>query len=189
MQWRRCLVLPLLSIFGGCSDHVAPVLHEPAEAARLAIETYDANADGVIGGSEFEESPALASALERADLDGDGNLSEQEIQSRLEAYQTQSQRIGTIIRLEDGRKPLDGATVILEMESFLGDGLPVYQGAADRGGKVTLTRNGESAPMVPVGLYRVRIKRSGSDQETLRGCEIADDVPGVNSVVFDAKRR
>lgn len=185
---RGTVALTIVSfcVFFGCSKSQSQLVrHEPGEAAKIAIETYDANSDGRLDSNELAKSPALEASVRRFDVDRDGALTAEEIRQRLEKYQTQSEFIGAVVRLTLGGEPLADATVMLEMEPFLGENLPTFEGKSDESGTVSLMSNGKSTQLLPLGIYRVRVQRSGRNDEIILGREIADDVPGVNRLSIE----
>ncbi len=156
----------------------------PTQAAEAALATYDKNNDGNIDTVELEASPALVVGMRRLDLNSDGNLSQDEIAARFEAYKTQSDIVATQVQVVSRRRqPEAGARVVLAPEPFMGEGLQNY--VCETGADGTGYPNGEtvSMPGLPAGFYKVTITPSGG-AAIVRGCELADDNPEANRITF-----
>ena len=168
----------------GCSSQLAPPdRHAPEDAARRALETYDTDQNGQLSGGEIEQSPALASAMDRIDSNNDGKLSSAEIAERLKAYDTQASTVPLSVRVRLGTRPLEMATVEFVQEEFTVAEPKAYSGTSDSLGAVSLATEGKSVGGLPVGLYRVTITRAGGE-EYVRGVEVAEDSPDGTRIVF-----
>ncbi len=177
----------------GSAGTVAPNRYEPAKAAEVAMQTYDANQDGRLDEAELEKSPGLLVAFRRLDRDRDGFLSSAEIMERMEAYKTQSRLISTSVLVRSGRGPAPNVAVTMELEPFIGENLPPYTGVTGEAGVADVKVEGVEgfAGLLPPGFYRVRLVTAvGSAAEVIRGCELADDIPSSRQFVFslDAKK-
>src|SRR4029434_190558 len=62
---------------------LAPPSVYACNAARFAMEHYDANHDGEIDAAELADCPPLVVALARYDMDKNGRLSAEEIETRI----------------------------------------------------------------------------------------------------------
>ncbi len=185
----------------GCTktpDRVLPPAINPSDAADKAIHEYDKNGDGSISGGELNQSPALKASLKQLDAGG-GKITAEKIAARIQKWQ--DDKVGRMmlevsVRL-DG-KPLVGAEVTAEPESFLGPDLTTMTGKTGNGGGVALN-SGEGLGAKP-GWYRVRISKMEGGKETIParynantelGFELAADNrdhPG-GRVKFDLKSR
>jgi hypothetical protein len=191
-----CLLLPA----AGCSEsRVAAPRLSPEEAGKQALAAYDANGDGVLDEAELEKCPALKSCLTILDTDGDGRLSADEIAARVAAYQESKIGLAAFacqVTL-DGR-PLEGATVTLVPETFLGPGLKKASGVSDAQGWVRMQTEGAVVPGVACGLYRVEASKKDADGEeaipasyntqTVLGVEVAPDTQARRGVLVFALR-
>ncbi len=163
---------------GGCSSgpsRTEPPAIDADAAARQAIATYDTNGDGVISGKELDKCPAIKESLEHYDLKHDGKVTAEAIAARIREWQeskigTTATKIGVVL---DGQ-PLDGATINLEPEPFLGPRLATATGVTGRNGVVLMTiptdpqnPQGERKSGVQCGLYKVRISKQAGGHETL----------------------
>jgi len=129
---------------------------------------------------------AAASSI---DGDGDGALTGDEIAARIKTWLDSGLGMtmyGCQVSL-DG-KPLDGATVTLEPEPFLGDVLHPASGVTDAGGIAQLSVAEQHRPKptllgVTSGFYSIRVTRDGSgtpiparyNSATKLGCEVGSD--------------
>ena len=179
-----------IALMAGCSGR-APARPEltPDESGAKAIEEYDADANGSISKEEAEAAPGLLAAFDKIDSDGDGEATAEEIASRIVYYQTStSWVINGTCKVTYRRRPLPGATVVFEPESFLGPSFYPCTGETDERGEAFITRDApESVPGIYLGFYRVRItkeKKNGSEmlpakynEETTLGFEANNDVP------------
>lgn len=168
--------LPLVGCGGGAGGKSVAVAKQldPDAVGKRAVEAYDADKNGSIDAKELEQSPALASAVSRIDANKDGAVSADEVAERVRQYQKQSDLVSLALQIERDRAPLSGATVVLEPETFIGEGLVAFKGTSDASGAVSLVADGADVPGVPVGLYRVLIS---GPIEAVKGCEVAEDGP------------
>lgn len=172
----------------GCSgsDVSAPVpeKYPPEKAGEVALQTYDANNDGKISGAELDECLALKYSLAHLDANGDKGLSADEIGERIRALEEQSPLTAVSVQIVSRQGPVSGATAVFELEPFMGPDLPEYTMTTDQsgGGPFKLQGTDEIVVGIPLGFYRVTISAPGG--EVVRGCEIADDLPTANRVVF-----
>ncbi len=194
----RVVVAGLIALVG-CSRTPARI-HPPSidasAAGAAAIERFDQNGDGVVGGEELEQAPALQAAIENLDTDGDGAVSAEEVAARVRAWQ--ASRIGimsTSCRVTLDGEPLAGATVVYDPAPFLGDEIKPATGKTDKNGYAALTiaeedRQDPNVPGAHCGLYRVRISKQESGSEpiparyntdTTLGVEVAPDAEAVEA--------
>ena len=155
-------VLVLLGVSGctGRSLHVALPDLDPGKVAASALDTLDQNGDGAIAGEELEHCPSLKNSLGSIDKNGDRRLTADEIEARLRKYlddQIGVQSLTCFVSL-DGR-PLVGAEIVLQPESFLENAIqPALGTTAQDGAAVMMTADGK-LPGVQPGFYRVRISK------------------------------
>jgi hypothetical protein len=135
---------------------------DPAGAASAAVEQYDSDKDGNISQSESAACPGLAGSFKLYDANHDGQVSQAEIQSRLEAMLGSG--IGrmpcmVVVYAGDGSRPVVGAKVRVDPESFLNEAMQPGQGVTnDRGVAKPVTVGAPPGlPGIEFGLYRVRI--------------------------------
>lgn len=205
-QWFfRSLALSLMLIGGmitGCRRGPAPPPRpqiDPVQAAAEAIRLYDKNGSGLLEPEEWKQSPPLAAAKQRIDRDNDGKITPEEIADRITSW-LQSPAIMTtcaIVVTLDGR-PVEGATVTLEPEPFLGSSYKTASGTTDLMGMASITGQNEKFSGVYLGLYRVKVSKQAGGRETIParyntqtelGCEVATDIGGIGYTQFDLKSR
>jgi hypothetical protein len=169
--------LPLLAI--GCnygpSRIEAPSI-SPAGAADAAMEMHDADGDGFLAGEELDKVPGVKAAMQTVDTNGDSKVSAGEIAERIRAWQASQIGVATIMCVVtmDGR-PLEGATVTFEPESFLGDEIQAGSGKTDYTGSAypRIPKEKRPVPDMPGGLqlgfYRVEVSKMANGKETIPG--------------------
>ena len=174
-------------------------------AGSLAMETYDTNGDGVVSGEELEKAPGLKAALSRLDANGDHAVSADEVADRVRAWKDMKTGLASVrchVTL-DGR-PLAGAKVVFEPETFLGGEVKTATGVTNQYGDAapTVPPEDRPAPNLPggvhFGLFKVRISKDANgaemlpvryNTETVLGQEISYDDPGMvnNNMTFTLK--
>jgi hypothetical protein len=169
--WWTLTGILAIGAAAGCSRFPEPPKRpdlDASDAAQKAVAQYDANSDGKLSGDELKACPALAVALKRIDSDGDGALSADEIAARIKSWANSGTVVtnGTVIVTLDG-KPLEGATVTFEPESFLGPAFQECTGTTDLHGSAYVSRQDAKFPGIYLGFYRVRISKKAGGRETL----------------------
>lgn len=160
-------------------------------AGKLAIQQYDTNGDGQIGGPELDEAPALKASIKNLDANGDKQISGEEITARIEDWQTgRVGKMGLLVLVTRGGRPLEGATVKFVPEKFLGDEIQPAEGVTDELGYADLSVAVDPSDPTDVrgvqcGLYRVEITKQGAkipamyNTETGFGQEVANDAENI----------
>jgi hypothetical protein len=202
------VVTVLFAMLTSCSSgpsRIAPPSINASAAGAAAMDQYDTNGDGRVAGEELDRAPGLKAALGTLDQDGDDAVTAEEVTARVEVWQGSRTGLTTVpcLVLLDGR-PLGGAQLIFEPESFLGDELRTAIGTTNPFGKTSPTVPKEDRPApdtpagLPLGLYKVRISRANGGRETIPprynaetvlGQEVSFDVPEIinNRVIFNLK--
>jgi hypothetical protein len=160
---------------GGCLGGPASVnvpAISPQEAGQQAVAEYDANGDGVLDLPELRRCPALEQAAKDIDKNGDKKLTADEIADRLEEFRSSGIGIiGLPCRVLLDNKPLEGATVTLRPEKFMGPAIKPASGVSDEMGHVLLKIDGESIPGTQWGYFKVEVSKkdaSGSEKLPMR---------------------
>ncbi len=184
------LVVGLATTMWGCSsktpDRVPAPEIDSAGAAAKAIALYDKNGDGAISGDELNKCPALKSAVKRY-AGSDGKITAATITARLDKIKESKVGIMTLIAnvTLDGAK-VDGATILLDPEPFMGNSISPASGKTNAAGSASLAIDPEDRfkKGVNPGLYKVRITKEVGGKETIPakynkdtelGVEVAQD--------------
>jgi hypothetical protein len=201
MSLRRAIGLILaaaLLLDTGCwrgLPRLRPPSINASSAAAKAIEMYDADKDGKIGGAELDKSPALKAALAQIDTAGEGTITAAKITARIKKWQENKiarMQLECIV-LHNG-KPLAGAEVKFIPEAFLGDEIKTATGKTNQRGMARLsgaTASRADPPGVAFGLYRVEITKPGEkipakyNTQTTLGQEVALDAPNLQDIRFN----
>jgi hypothetical protein len=190
----------LLAALAGCSSgpsRVTPPSISASGAASEAMEIYDKDGDGFIAGAELDEAASLKAAMATLDTDKDGKVSEDEIVKRIETWQSTSVGITSVdCRVTLDGKPLEGATVTFEPETYLGDGVLTAIGETAYGGICNPSIPKENRPSpdwpsgIQYGLFKVRVSKQDNGKElippkynteTILGQQISFDDPALKS--------
>jgi hypothetical protein len=154
----------------GCSsrpDRVRPVDIDPASASSAALELYDKDADGALAGAELAAVPGIKKHVNLYDRDGDGRVTREEIAARLQSWNDNSLALhGATFAIQLDGQWLDGATVTLVPEPYLGENVKPATGVTMSNGFTDtshadefLPKSTNGRPMAGVfsGTYKVQI--------------------------------
>ncbi len=198
--WPLFAVCLIAFVAAGCPGKPARI-HPPSinagSAGSAAMKQYDLNGDGKVAGEELEKAPSLKAALARLDTNGDGAVSADEVTARVVSWQDSrvGRMSGTLTILANG-KPLEGATVTLVPEEFLGGNVKPATGTTDAGGVAmpTIEVAPEDPPGIAPGFYLVRVTKDGMNippmynTETVLGVEFAPDaIEMEEGITFNLK--
>jgi hypothetical protein len=164
------------------------------------MEMYDKDGDGAIAGAELDAVPGIKKHVKRYDTSGDGSVSGDEIQARLQALIDEKTALlgATFIVQLDGQ-PLEGATVELVPESYLGENVKPATGTTSTGGLARLshadeflpkTANGRPIQGVFAGTYKLKVTHPSRNipgkynSATEIGEEIAFDINPTDSPIY-----
>jgi hypothetical protein len=208
--WKPVLLLAPLVAFVGCSGGPARILPPHIDAddsAERAMEMYDTDGDGLLSAAELEAVPGLKAAMETLDADKDGKASELEIAERIRFWQVSQGGVTSIrCRVTMDGKPLVGATVTFEPESFLGEAIQTAVGVTNFTGAAGPSIPKENRPIadmppgIQLGTYRVRISKLVEGEETVPakynaettlGQQVSTDDPAIvgRRVIFKLQSR
>ena len=165
---RSLCLTALFPVLMGCSRGPArfdaPEV-EPQAAAEEAIRLYDANSDGMLSKEELVKCPAVLSKLAVYDQDGSGSLTAVEISNQISTLfknGTGGTKLNCLVTYKG--RPLSGATVVLEPEPYLGDGIQTATGSTDGAGAAQMGIPPEFVPehlrrmkSVHYGTFKVRV--------------------------------
>lgn len=169
-------------------------------AGEMAMEVYDTNGDGKVVGAELAKAPGLTALLATGDADKDGAITADEVAARIDKWKEQKTgvTIFSFLVTLDG-KPVEGASVVFEPESFLGDEIKAGIGETGFGGSggASIPKDQRPSPTSPpgmhLGLYQVKISKKLGDKEivppkynesTTLGLEVAGDTLASGTVEF-----
>jgi hypothetical protein len=153
---------------GGCSSGpegvTAPPI-EPGPAAEAAFVQYDKSGDGELAEDELAACPALRSALAELDKNGDRRVSKQELTDRLQMWVGSGIGVSFLtVQVTKGGRLLEGATVKLTPEEFLGGAVQPASGVTETSGAARMAIDASNLPDdlqqlrgVQQGYYRVEI--------------------------------
>jgi hypothetical protein len=143
------------------------------DAAAEAIQTADTDGDGLLSEQELNSIGSLRSSMASIDSNGDRKISAEEIAERIQYWQKSRIAIapGKCLVTLNGR-PLAGAEVRLEPESFLGDQFFPAFGVTGSDGIAPVSIAEEHRPRpqitgIQLGFYRVAISRKQNGVETI----------------------
>ena len=180
-----CITLGAIFAVCGCSGKpsVSVPNYKPERIAEKAIELFDTDGDGKIGGVELDACPGLKDALKRVDTDGDSMANAEEIAQRVRSWtQIGGLPVGCAITLNG--QPVQYANVVFEPEPFLEDVISPATGETDVTGTCDL--KSDALPYgAQGGMYRVRIISETQtippkySSETTLGAEVSNEAPGI----------
>jgi hypothetical protein len=174
----RVVVLLVLALVGGCAGRppLEATPYSAAEAAQRAVQQYDKNGNGSLDPKELEQCPALLGLLNELDNKEEksgshkaGLLRAEEIQTRLEEFQaSKAAMVDVACRVKLDGEPLEGASVTLTPEEFMGPSFKPARGVSNAQGNVRLVTEGFEAAGVAPGYYRIEVsKKDAGGSETL----------------------
>lgn len=160
-----CLFCTLM--FCGCnrgpSALRAPGINGNAGAA--ALEAYDSDHDGALSGPELDKVPAIKANLKRADVNGDGKVTSDEIDARIAAWHKSGLAVTKIFAtVRQNKLPLADAHVTMLPESFLGPNIKPASGTTNASGItfLAISAKPEEAGM-HLGYYRIEVSKKRPD--------------------------
>ena len=175
----------------GCSNAPRAIRPPDIDVDQLTADAFsqcDRNSDGLIDRDELESAPSLKFSLKRIDSNDDKKISEEELGQYVQSQwiDMKSGLIRIRCNVTMNRRRLDGATITLEPEQFMGGAITSASGVT-RGGMARLDVSDEDRPDpnahgVQHGMYLVRISKMDGDKETIPakyntettlGCEVA----------------
>lgn len=191
-QLSKTVLILILAALAGCSGRPAalkPPNIDPDDFADNVLKQCDTSGDGIISSNELDSAPSLKFALNRIDSDRNQQISKEEISAFAQKHWIDAAAGIVRVRCEVnmGGRPVDGATVTLEPEKFMG-GVINPAVAVTRGGQAPFDVSDEHRPHpnahgAQIGLYLVRISKIVNGKETIPakyneqttlGCEVAD---------------
>ena len=153
-------------LLAGCNRGPTPLRVPRIDAAgAAAIEQFDSDHDGALSGAELNKVPAIKTNLKRADTNGDGKVTPEEIDARIAAWHKSGLAVTKIFAtVRQSKQPLEGALVTMVPESFLGPNIKPATGTTDATGMtfLTISAKPEEAGM-HLGYYRIEVSKKRPD--------------------------
>jgi hypothetical protein len=189
--WQVFVPLLFASFCVGCIGQPSPVPQPPFDAnaeSSKALELFDADKDGKIGGKELDKCPGVKASLKVMKTDKDKGVTKEMIAGRIEKWiESKIGRTTISCTVTRNGKPLEGAKVAFLPEPFLSDALTQKaEGITNQMGMAMISLPVETGPDalppgMPPGMYRVEITKPGDNipakynKETELGQEVSLD--------------
>lgn len=158
------LLLAATGCGGGPSNALPVPSYDPAAMTDAAFAQLDKNKNGTIEGSEFDACPALKR------WKGGNPVSKADLKARFDAYAAARADAVTpmsVVVTRDGT-PVQGVTVTLTAEPFMGGGFKPAGGVTDETGFAEFKVEGATRGGVPAGFYRLTAsKKDASGKEAV----------------------
>jgi len=176
------VALGLLLGAAGCGGGTTPPPPQfsPDDVAAKAIQQYDKNGDGVFDAAELEHCPGLKAVVKTPD----GKLTADQLKARLHKMaESNVGRLSLTCKIYLDGAPLEGATVRLVPEKFMGESVQVAVGTTGKDGVAVLKSEDGAKEGVQLGYYRVEVTGAKAlpsryNAQTTLGCEVAHDQHG-----------
>jgi hypothetical protein len=204
------LLLSAVVLATGCDkkpERVPVPSYNVAAITDGAMKQYDADGDGSVAGEELKKAGCLndppGSPIKFIDKNSDGKVTKDEVQARVEQWLKSNVGIMSFncsVHL-DG-KPLEGATVKLIPEPFMGGVVDEASGTTSADGfavigidQAKLPENQKGITGVRSGFYKVEITHPSKsipdryNKATTLGQEIANDSTAAVNIKYDLKSR
>ena len=184
----------------GCTggpERVKPPKIDPSAAAKQAMELYDLNHDGKLSLEELAKCPGVLVSIDRYDSNHDKAIDQEEFSTRLTNLlknRTGATELACIVAYQG--KPLAGANVLFEPESYLGSDIQSAEGVTTNAGIADVGMSPDKAPaalkamkLIQYGTFKVRITHptiklpAKYNTETTLGYETIPGEPTVNFVL------
>ncbi|QEG35772.1 EF-hand domain-containing protein [Bythopirellula goksoeyrii] len=159
------LLAPLLSCGGSGASNKPGI--DPGIASAKAFELLDKNSDGLLNDAELQGAPGLAEGKSRADTNGDGQVSQEELASRIKSWNDSILRlVGPELEVQFNGRLVPGATIIIEPESFLSEWIEPKTVSTNEHGKCTPQISRE-LPGMNMGYYRIKVSKEVGGKERI----------------------
>jgi hypothetical protein len=190
------LMVLVVGCYGG-PERVKPPHIDPRAAASQAMELYDTNHDGKLSQEELVQCPGVLISFDRYDSNHDKVIDQEEFSSHLTNLLKNGRgatQLACIVSYQG--KPLAGAKVALEPESYLGNEIQAAEGVTTNAGIADVGMPPDKAPaalkamkLIQYGTFKVRITHptinlpTKYNTETTLGYETIPGEPTVNFVL------
>ena len=123
----------------GCSGNSAASNAVAMGIGKKVVKKHDKRGDGLLNSSELFDLKSIYYDRDKYDLDGDDEISAEEIAIRIDAWQGQAAAVHAVdVKVTLDGAPLAGATVRVIPEFDLGDGTQANVGLTDADGAVRI---------------------------------------------------
>jgi hypothetical protein len=152
----------------GCSrspERIKAPSVDPKSAAETAMTLYDTNHDGKLSEAELAKCPGVLATFAGYDTNKDKSIDTEEFQQHLATLfgkQIGATELGCNVYFQG--RPLRGATVVFEPETYLGGEVQIAKGETANSGTAEMGIPPEALPshlqrekMIQFGTYKVRI--------------------------------
>ena len=191
-------IVALVGCTGGPARLVPPSVSRGA--ADAAIAEYDANDDGAISGQEIGKVPAFSAARSRIDRDGDGRITADEIEHRIDVWRdSRLVLMQVLVTVRTNGKAVQNAEVTFVPEKWLGSAIMPAQGTTDSNGMANMTISAEKdATGVNPGFYRIEVSKVLGGKETIAsrynaqtelGVEVTPEAMELQNLPIDLRSR
>lgn len=202
LVFHFCAILSVIALSVSCRrnsiESSKPKIDAQAAAAQ-AIEMFDNNGDDTLDDQELKQCPGLAEGKNRADTNGDGRLTKDEITQRIEFWNDSRKLLcAPTFEVSINRLFFPDIEVVLEPEPFLKKWLSEARDKTDSTGRVLLS-NTDLPNGLFMGYYRVTASLPAGprqqlparyNEKTELGIEITDDRPETDMIIrFPLKSR
>lgn len=193
-----CLAFIFLSGCGGPS-RVKPPKINAQKAGQQAVQEYDQDGDGLLSKEELKSCPGLERAIDKYDANSDSKISADEIANRFQSWlDLRIGLVGCSFFVELDGKPLDGGSVELVPETFMGRAVKPASSPIDATGSANPSMSQDDLPRgvgfgMAFGVYKIKVIHptksipSKYNEQTELGLEIGPDYDIYNPVRFRLK--
>lgn len=143
--------------------------------AAAAMELADADKDGFLSDQELTSVPGLKAGIKTIDTDGDGKISQAEVESRIQLYADRKTAIlPCMLTITYKGKPLMDANVKLVPEPFLEGVIEPAEGTSDFDGSVLMKMPNNAIDGVRCGFYRIEV--TSADKQISSKYNVATEI-------------
>lgn len=168
---------------------------EPAKVAQEILALLDKDKNGTVSLVEAGANPGMKAGFARFDADGDKSMSQAEIEERMKRLmESGTGMMSVTVQVTYGGKALEGGTVRLIPESFLGPAISPAEGTLDADGVSNpISATAGDLGGMQFGMYRVEITHptlkipEKYNSATTLGCDISPIDRGGDSVHIELR--
>jgi len=148
----------------GCTPALTPPKYVAAEIADAAMAAYDTNKDGKLDEKELENCPALKDMFTDRDYKGDKIVTRDDLEKYFkELLNSGVALLAVNCKVYQGDKPVSDVDVKFVPEKFHGGTFKTGMGKTDERGTTAIRVDGQPAPGLTPGFYRVVLSKKDAD--------------------------